>query len=60
MVMVDEIITITSKTKQKSQHLREREIVQNYWNENCPLFSFNYYTHQYHFLKNFFFLLKTV
>ena len=60
--MVNEIITITSKTKQKSQHLREQEIVQNYWNENHPMFSFNYYTQQYHFLKNWHLdcLLKTV
>ena len=49
--MVNEIITITSKTKQKSQHLQEGEIVQNYWKENGPMFSFNYYTHQYNFSK---------
>lgn len=25
--------------------------MQNNWNENCPMFSFNYYNHQSHFLK---------
>lgn len=60
MVMVNEMITITSKTKQQSQQLREGEVVHNYWNENGPVFSFNYYTQQYYFGEKRKSLLKAV
>lgn len=43
MVIVN-VKIITSKTKQKSKHLWERKTVENYWNENGAVFSFNYYT----------------
>lgn len=46
LVMVNEIITITSKTKQRGKHLWEKKIAQNYCSQNCPIFSVHHYTQQ--------------